>query len=138
MPAERSTPSWFLLETASGLALALDIALVGRLEPVAQVVPVPGAPPGIVGLAEVRGRPVTLLDPAVCAPLAAASGEAPDPPRGALRLARPWEHLAFARAASTRVRPLAPHEELPGGAAAVDGACLERALAGLVPTRVRG
>jgi hypothetical protein len=138
MPTERSTPSWFLLETASGLALALDIALVGRLESVPRVVPVPGAPPGIVGLAEVRGRPVTLLDPAVCGPPGTDSGGDPDPPRGALRLARPWEHLAFARAASTRVRPLPPHEELPAGAARVDGGCLERVLDGLAPARVRG
>ena len=127
---------WFLLQAPSGLQLALDVDLVGRIESIPAVVPVPGAPPGVVGLAELAGRPVTLLDPALCAS-AASLGQADGAPRSALRLAAPHEHLALAKPPGATVRPLAGETDPPAGAARVDAEALARVLAGLVPARGR-
>lgn len=123
---------WFLLEPPAGRTpLALPVPLVGRLEPVGEVLEVPGAPEGIVGVAEVRGRPTTLLD------LSLWSGDVVSrdvPPRGALLLAPPREHLAIASFPGLRMRAVEPWRELPPGTTVIDAAGLDQTLAGLEPS----
>ncbi|MDQ7087935.1 MAG: hypothetical protein Q9Q13_08795 [Acidobacteriota bacterium] len=48
-----------------GGLLLLDVEVAGRVEPALTVLPVPHSPEGVIGLAELRGRPVTLIDPSV-------------------------------------------------------------------------
>jgi chemotaxis signal transduction protein len=119
---------WFVLEAPGSRPLALPVDLIGRLEPVTSWIPVPNAPAGVVGLAEVRGRPTTLLDPAVWTGAPTAS---PAAPAGALLLAAPRDHLALARWARGRTIPWEPGRALPRQAAVVDGEALERALSEL-------
>ena len=117
---------WFVLEGAEGPALALPVELIGRLEPVSSWVPVPGAPAGVVALAEVRGRPTTLLDPALWTGTPSPAESAPGQ---ALLLASPRDHLALARWPETRTLPWEPWRELPDGTTVLDGGTLERTLA---------
>lgn len=126
MGDDRPQGGWFVLEGAQGPALALPVALIGRLEPISSWVPVPGAPAGVVALAEVRGRPTTLLDPALWTGVPSAPGL---PPGQALLLAPPRDHLALARWPGSRTVPWEPWRDLPDGAAVLDDERLERTLA---------
>ncbi|GAB4372239.1 MAG: hypothetical protein Kow0062_08390 [Acidobacteriota bacterium] len=95
------TACW-TLRVPGGATLTLAAGLLRRIEPVAEVVPVPLAPPVVRGIAEAGGRVVTLLD------LAADDGaRAAAAVEGglALLLAPPLEHLAVFAPEGTRVDP---------------------------------
>ena len=79
----------FLLRTPRG-TLPLLAILVDRLEETGELLPVPGAPPGIVGVTEVRSVVLTLLDPAALPGWEAVPGAestGPGLPASLLRLA---------------------------------------------------
>lgn len=85
------------LITPSG-TLLVDRSLLGRLEQLGEVVEVPFAPPGVAGVAEVRGRVVTLLDLALWLPRqpgGSAVARAGGLPSSAMALAPPFDHLAL-------------------------------------------
>lgn len=75
---------------------------------------VPLAPPGVIGLAELRGRPVTLLDPSLWLDGRGrlATGAADLPPGGVygLMLAPPFGHLALAVGPSATLRPVSERD----------------------------
>ncbi|UCF66168.1 MAG: hypothetical protein JSV80_10220 [Acidobacteriota bacterium] len=78
--------------------LRLPIEIVDRVETVGVLAPVPRAPRGLVGVAEIRGRAVTVLDPrwlAGSSPLEREPPPAPDVRDSLLTLAPPFEHLAL-------------------------------------------
>lgn len=114
------------LATPEG-TLSLPAALVGRLEPIDAIVPVPRAPEGILGLAEVRGGVVALLDARPwLAPAAAPAPSRGALPPSALILAPPHEHLALLVPAGSRFEPAG---EAPVAATADIARWLERLAA---------
>lgn len=121
----RGKPVAFLLETFAGERLVLPMTLFRKVVQVSRVMPVPGVPAGIVGLADVRGRPTTLIDPLWLI----REASSPDPRvgevRSALLLAPPREHLALARVSGDRLVPLdaqaaGKHDDVPVDAERVD------------------
>ncbi|MDQ7006295.1 MAG: hypothetical protein Q9Q40_03610 [Acidobacteriota bacterium] len=93
-----------------GGLLLLDVEVAGRVEPALTVLPVPHSPEGVIGLAELRGRPVTLIDPSVWLEgrgrLASSPAELGAGGVQALLLAPPLNHLAFGLPPSATLRPL--------------------------------
>ena len=93
-----------------GGLLLLDVDVAGRVEPALTVLPVPNSPEGVIGLAELRGRPVTLIDPTVWlggrGRLASSPTELGAGGVHALLLASPLGHLAFGLPPSATLRPL--------------------------------
>lgn len=95
----RQPATRLVLATPDGM-VGIGLDLLGRLEPVGAVLAVPGAPASIAGVAEIRGRVVTLLDPfpwllerQESSPHAS---ERPGSlPTSALIFAPPFEHLAL-------------------------------------------
>ena len=55
-------PAWMVVRLGDELA-ALPISAVGEVMPAPQVWPVPLAPPWVVGVVDVRGAIVTVIDP---------------------------------------------------------------------------
>jgi hypothetical protein len=87
----------------------IEIELLGRLEPLDQYATVPGAPTGIVGVTELRGRVLTLLDPFAWLLDHQPSPFAPTPRPGHLSLsalifAAPYQHLALLVPAGSTLR----------------------------------
>ncbi len=76
-------------------ALAISVALAGTLAPVRRVESVPLAPSGVVGLTEIHGRPVTLLDPGLWLGRPPRSVAAVEERALALCFVPPFEHLAL-------------------------------------------
>ena len=86
MPTER------LLQFRAGTALfALPMASVSEIREVQSPTPGPGAPPVVAGLAEIRGRVVTLFDLARVFSL----DPGPDEGRLAVQFSGPRSHLAL-------------------------------------------
>ncbi len=95
----------FLLRAPGG-TLPLLTVLVDRLEEAGELIPVPGAPPAIVGVTEVRSVVLTLLDPAALPgwePGEPTARTGPGLPRCVLRLTEPWRHVAIHVPAGSRV-----------------------------------
>ncbi len=87
----------FLLRAPGGVLPLLAI-LVDRVEEAGELVPVPGAPPAIAGITEVRSVVLTLLHPEGLPGWEATEPgprRGPGLPRSVLRLTRPWRHLAI-------------------------------------------
>jgi chemotaxis signal transduction protein len=102
-PAEPAEERRLVFSLASGsYGLRLE-AIAGVAEPSA-LRPVPGAPPGVLGLTEWGGRPVTVLD----LPRLIREGPGKGDP-SLVRLAVPFDHLALYVPARLRV------EEAPLG-----------------------
>ena len=88
-------------------SLPILAVLVDRLEELGEVVPVPGAPPAIAGVTEVRSVVLTLLEPSALPGWepSPAPGGLPGPglPAAVLRLAEPWRHLGIRVPPGSRV-----------------------------------
>ncbi len=114
-----------------GGQLLLDVEVAARVEPALTVLPVPNSPEGVIGVAELRGRPVTLIDPTLWLDgrgrLASSPRELGAGGLHALLLAPPLDHLAFGLPPSATL--------LPVRAAPVSGAALtaEAILARFAP-----
>ena len=78
-----------------GIGLALPMRLLHRVEVVDQVAAVPGAPDGLVGIAEVGGRIVTLLDPAHWCETPDGPVPIPEETRYVVTLAEPFANLGL-------------------------------------------
>lgn len=89
-PTVREKHRLFLLATLDGLRLALPADAVDQVLPAAAYAPLPTAPPVILGVLDLRGRPLPLLD------LRSRLGR---PPRD------PWpsDHVVVCRVADRRV-----------------------------------
>lgn len=74
------------------LEVAVPARLVAHVETIGAFMAVPGAPSYVSGIAEVRGRVVTVLDGRVCTGRCSKGA----PPRAVAILTPPWEHLALA------------------------------------------
>lgn len=114
------------------LEVAVPARLVARVETIGAFVAVPGAPSYVTGIAEVRGRIVTVLDGRVCTGRCG-KGE---PPRAVAILTPPWEHLALAldeRLDRTRVA----RRWNGDGDALIDENRLRALLAGNAPAGIR-
>jgi purine-binding chemotaxis protein CheW len=85
-------PSGKLLHfLAGGRRFALPVASISEIREIQEVTPVPGTPDAISGLAEIRGRIVTLLDMVRIFDLPAPA----EPGRLAVQFAEPLSHLAL-------------------------------------------
>lgn len=111
--------------TCGGWRFALPVAHVREISEIQTIEPVPGAPPVIAGLMEIRGRIVTL----VALTEAGRSPARADGPRLAVLLAEPHDHLGvLVRGAPQSVEA----EEIPEDSEAPEGgAVTERELAPL-------
>jgi len=61
----------------SGQSYALDICKVQEVLVAAEIEPVPGAPRAVLGVINLRGRIVTVVDPALCLGFAVTAGPGP-------------------------------------------------------------
>ena len=61
-PGAVTTARAFLLVAGGGLRLALPVEAVGEIHRAARIDALPGAPAGVDGLANLRGRPLPVLD----------------------------------------------------------------------------
>ncbi len=77
---------------AGGSLYALPLESASEISPLPALTPVPGAPASILGLAEIRGRVVSVLD---LGALRAAAAE-PSSCREIVSLGSPWSHVALA------------------------------------------
>ncbi len=68
MRRDRAQPGAPLVLEWTGGSLRLPLGITGRIEQVDELIPVPGAPQGVIGLGEARGRAVTLLCPSLFLP----------------------------------------------------------------------
>lgn len=103
-----------------GRPCSLPLADVAELADIAAPTPVPGAPDAIVGLADLRGRIVTVID------LARLMGLALTPRRDAgylaLLLAPPYGHIALLVDGAVEITSAHDTQEGPDDAAEVAGA----------------
>ena len=100
--------------TLGGRRFALELPLVSEMTDLPLLHPVPGAPPCVAGVADIRGRVVTLLDLAALFRLPIEPGH-PRSPSGrprpvALVLAGPHDHLAVLAGSDTDITHCAPGE----------------------------
>ena len=132
-----------LLHFAAGdRRFALPVAAIAEIRELQSITPVPGTPEAIAGLADIRGRVVTLLD------LGRIFGLEPDPRSAllAVQLAEPLTHLALlvptivqsvrtdaGAGAGWQEAPLPPSGEWGGTSGSLQGLGREVILAGGEP-----
>jgi hypothetical protein len=97
--------------TVGTTPFALPLDLVGELSEAPDCTAVPGAPPAIAGLADIRGRVITLVD---LATLMETPPVPADARRTAVVLARPYSHLALLVAGNVEI--VIPPSAVPNGA----------------------
>jgi len=130
-----SDDRWLVVERPDGHRLSVPLALVRRVETFASVTDVPLAPDGVLGIAEIGGRVLTLVDPRPFGPEAEEEPGRIVPvglmPQAALLLAGRFSNIAVSLPAGSRIR--ASRDAVPGGTR-VDGESLVR----LVRTEASG
>ena len=129
MSAVDILPASSLLRLRAGGALyALPLEAASEISPLPPLTPVPGAPVSVLGLAEIRGRVVSVLD--LGALRSGPGGD--DACREIVTLGSPWSHVAIAVE-----RALGPGETVSGDPELLHPERIVAAAAGQVRARYR-
>ena len=99
--------------------LALPMVEVREVAEIRSLVPVPGAPKVVGGLAEIRGRIVTILDPSADDPASDLPAGAPPSSLFVAIFSEPLDHLGvlvYGLPETARATEGPPHADAPGNA----------------------